>query len=183
PMDAAPASAHSAFPQRPVQAPRYANPYGAGGMSPGQESPEERKLLIGRGITMSGEIDSCDTLVVEGTVEASLRGARFLDVASTGVFYGAVEIDEANISGRFEGDITVNGRLTITSTGSITGTISYKEMAMEAGAIIDGKISPLGATAGAREEKAGASRKVVKSVGARDGERDANQLPLSSAAA
>ncbi len=102
-----------------------------------------RKLVIGEGITMSGEIEACDHLVVEGTVEASLKGASVLDVSQSGMFFGAVEINEATIAGRFEGDLVVNGRLTVRATGTITGTISYKELAVEAGATIDGKINPM----------------------------------------
>ncbi len=104
-----------------------------------------RRLVVGEGITMSGEIESCDTLIVEGTVEAALKGASILDIAESGVFYGTVEIDECVIAGRFEGDITVHGRLSLKASGSITGSISYKELAVEAGATIDGKMSPLNA--------------------------------------
>lgn len=107
--------------------------------------PNSRRLIIGQGITMSGEIESCDLLVVEGTVEAALKGASILEIAESGMFYGTVEINEATIAGKFEGDLTVNGRLTVRSTGSITGAISYKELAVDAGAMIDGKITPLGA--------------------------------------
>lgn len=113
----------------------------------------DRRLVIGAGITMSGEIEQCDNLIVEGTVEASLRGASILDITETGVFYGSVEIEEAVVAGRFEGDITVNGRLTVTSSGSITGTIVYGELSVEAGASIDGRMSPLAAAASTGAEK------------------------------
>jgi len=104
-----------------------------------------RKLYIGQGITLSGEIESCDHLVVEGTVEAALKGASVLEIAEAGAYFGTVDIDEATIAGRFEGDLTVRGRLTIKASGSITGAISYKELAVEAGATLDGKITPLDA--------------------------------------
>ncbi len=103
----------------------------------------DRLLTIGRGINMSGEIDACDHLVVEGTVEAALKGAKVLEIAESGTFYGTVEIEEATIAGRFEGDITVNGRLTIRASGAITGSIAYRELEIEAGAILDGKVTPL----------------------------------------
>lgn len=108
-------------------------------------STSDRRLTIGSGITMSGEIESCDYLLVEGTVEAALKGANVLDIAESGTFYGTVEIDEATIAGRFEGDITVHGRLTISATGTVTGSIAYKELEIEAGAVIDGKLTPLSA--------------------------------------
>ncbi len=102
-----------------------------------------RKLIVGEGINLSGEIEACDHLIVEGKVEATLKGASVLDIAESGVFYGTVEIEEATIAGRFEGDLTVAGRLTIKSTGSITGAIAYRELAVEAGATVDGKIGPI----------------------------------------
>ena len=119
--------------------------YSQFGSSSTDARSSSRRLVVGEGITMSGEIESCDTLIVEGTVEAALKGASILDIAESGVFYGTVEIDECVIAGRFEGDITVHGRLTLKASGSITGSISYKELAVEAGATIDGKMSPLNA--------------------------------------
>ncbi len=106
-------------------------------------SGSDRTLTIGRGINMSGEIDSCDHLMVEGTVEAALKGAKLLEIAESGTFYGTVEIEEATIAGRFEGDITVNGRLTLKSSGVITGSIAYRELEVEAGAVLDGRMTPL----------------------------------------
>lgn len=106
-------------------------------------SSADRTLTIGRGINMSGEIDACDHLVVEGTVEAALKGAKVLEIAESGTFYGTVEIEEATIAGRFEGDITVNGRLTIRASGAITGSIAYRELEVEAGAMLDGRMTPL----------------------------------------
>lgn len=102
----------------------------------------ERRLTIGGGITMSGEIESCDYLLVEGTVEAALKGARILEIAESGTFYGTVEIQEATIAGRFEGDITVYGRLTLAATAVITGSITYRELEVETGAVIDGRLTP-----------------------------------------
>ena len=123
---------------------------------------ERNKLTIGRGIAISGEIDACDHLTVEGTVEAALKGASVLDIAEGGTFYGTVEIDEAVIAGRFEGDITVNGRLLIRSTGTITGSIAYKELEVESGAVIDGRLTPVGAQVEGRKQNSGKGQKQHK---------------------
>lgn len=117
-------------------------------------SSSDRRLTIGRGITLSGEIESCDYLMVEGTVEAALKGANVLEIAESGVFYGTVEINEATIAGRFEGDITVSGRLTVRAGGSINGTISYKELEVEAGGTIEGRITPAGGAGEAKKPQA-----------------------------
>ncbi|AEP10077.1 conserved hypothetical protein [Micavibrio aeruginosavorus ARL-13] len=145
------------------------NPYAAA--APGAKAgvvADGRRLVIGEGITISGEIEACDVLIVEGTIEAALKGARVLEIAESGVFYGAVEIEEATIAGRFEGDLTVNGRLTIRASGSITGAIAYKELAVEAGATLDGKVTPLSAKGEKREGKPGQARTSGKQGGQRD---------------
>lgn len=149
----------------------------------GMSAAAGRRLVIGEGITMSGEIEACENLVVEGTVEASLKGASVLEITETGAFYGTVEIDEAVVAGRFEGDIAVRGRLTVRGTGQITGSIAYKELAVEAGATLDGTISPLDA---AGKAQASAPKKTVKVSKARKvsaGQEAANELPFSGKAA
>jgi len=136
--------------QPTIARPSYAgSSYGSAGSQAQESAPlygtsaTDRTLTIGRGINMSGEIDACDHLLVEGTVEAALKGAKCLDIAESGTFYGTVEIEEATIAGRFEGDITVNGRLTLKSSGVITGSIAYRELEVEAGAVLDGRMTPL----------------------------------------
>lgn len=149
----------------------YSQPQTSGAQSQG------RRLVIGEGITMSGEIEACDTLLVEGTVEAALKGAEVLEISETGVFYGAVEIEEATIAGRFEGDITVNGKLTVLSSGAITGSIVYKELAVEAGAVIDGKISPMSAEASSSASKPAEKKSKVATKG--KSSAPANELPFA----
>ena len=121
------------------------NPAAVSTAATGSQFDSGRKLIVGQGISMSGEIEACDHLIVEGKVEAALRGAKLLDITENGTFFGTVEIEEANVAGTFEGDLTVKGRLTVKSGGSITGEISYGELAVEAGAVIDGTLRPLNA--------------------------------------
>ncbi|HYH17455.1 MAG TPA: polymer-forming cytoskeletal protein [Azospirillum sp.] len=107
---------------------------------------DQRRLIVGRDISLSGEIGSCDILVVEGTVEAKLRDGRSIEITETGLFKGSVEIDEADIGGRFEGDLSVRGRLTVRSGGKITGSIKYGELAVEAGGQLIGDVQVLSAS-------------------------------------
>ncbi|MCC6597666.1 MAG: polymer-forming cytoskeletal protein [Alphaproteobacteria bacterium] len=181
-----PMSGYQRMGQPPVRAGVNAYPgtYPGYGMKPHQSSEHgvsmgaqssDRRLTIGSGITLSGEIESCDYLLVEGTVEAALKGANVLDIAESGVFYGTVEIGEANIAGRFEGDISVQGRLTISSTGTVTGSISYKELEIEAGAVIDGRVTPLSASPSAAKKPS-----ANKAKSGKDSKPDNASSPASS---
>lgn len=174
----------STFPSRPMGAPATAptgttSSYGAP-MTSGTAT-DGRRLVIGEGINISGEIDACHHLVVEGQVEATLKGASVLDIAESGTFYGSVEITEATIAGRFEGDIKVDGRLTVRSTGVIIGSLSYRELAVETGATIEGKITPLNSKASTRGT--GAKTASSSTQTKRVSNTDNNELPFATKAA
>ena len=101
---------------------------------------ESRKLIVGREITLSGEIKSCDQLIVEGSVEANLASSREMDIAESGLFKGSASIEEAEVRGRFEGSLTVRKRLLIRATGRVSGTIRYGQIEIECGGQISGDI-------------------------------------------
>ncbi|HRQ82035.1 MAG TPA: polymer-forming cytoskeletal protein, partial [Azospirillaceae bacterium] len=100
----------------------------------------QRRLIVGRDISLAGEIASCDVLVVEGTVEAKLRDGHSVEITETGLFKGSVEIDDADIGGRFEGDLVVRNRLRVRSGGRIIGSIVYGELEVESGGRLEGSI-------------------------------------------
>ncbi len=109
------------------------------------------KLTVGPNIKLKGvEITDCDTLVVEGLVEATMN-SRVMQIAEQGAFKGSAEIDLAEIRGVFEGNLTVRERLVIHSTGRVTGTIRYGKIVIEEGGRLAGEISFGAATADARK--------------------------------
>ena len=107
------------------------------------EERKEAKLVVGPDIKMKGaEITDCDTLVVEGRMEATLD-SRVLEIAQNGVFQGTIAVDNAEINGRFEGELTVRKQLTIHGTGKVSGKIRYAKIKIEEGAELAGEISVL----------------------------------------
>jgi len=102
-----------------------------------------KRLIVGEGIRLSGEISSCDRLVVEGEVEVTLNDTLALEIASSGRFTGGCEVEEADISGIYEGDLTVRKRLFVRGSGKLTGTVRYGELELERGGQIAGNISVL----------------------------------------
>ena len=112
----------------------------AGGGLPPRRAAEMRKLIVGREISLAGEITSCDRLVVEGSVEANLANCRDIEISETGVFKGSASIEDAEIRGRFEGVLNVRRRLLIRATGRIVGTVRYGQIEIECGGQISGDI-------------------------------------------
>ena len=102
---------------------------------------KESKLVVGHDIKIKGvEISDCDTLVVEGRVEATLD-SRVLEIAEHGVFQGTIAVDHAEIRGRFEGEITVRKQLIILGTGKVSGKVRYAKIKVEEGAELAGDIA------------------------------------------
>ncbi|MFT4266769.1 MAG: polymer-forming cytoskeletal protein [Xenophilus sp.] len=99
------------------------------------------KLTVGPNIKLKGvEITDCDTLVVEGTVEATMD-SRVIQITESGAFKGSVSIDIAEIRGQFDGNLTAREKLVIHATGKVTGKIRYGKIVIEEGGQLSGEIS------------------------------------------
>ena len=109
------------------------------------------KLIVGPNIKLKGvEITDCDTLVVEGTVEATVD-SRVMQISEQGAFNGSAEIDIAEIRGNFDGTLTVREKLVIFATGKVSGKIRYGKLVVEEGGQLSGEIAG-GASAGAKAD-------------------------------
>ena len=107
-----------------------------------QDAPAQggSKLTVGPNIKLKGvEITDCDTLVVEGMVEATMD-SRLMQIAECGAFKGSACIDIAEIHGSFDGDLTVRDKLMIYATGKITGKVRYGKLVIEEGGQLSGEI-------------------------------------------
>ncbi|HEY9209199.1 MAG TPA: polymer-forming cytoskeletal protein [Acidovorax sp.] len=115
------------------------------------------KLTVGPNIKLKGvEITDCDTLVVEGTVEATMD-SRVIQIAEQGAFRGSADIDIAEIRGEFNGTLTVRDKLVVFGTGKVSGKIRYGKLVVEEGGQLSGEIE-VGTGTSARA--AGAARPV-----------------------
>lgn len=98
------------------------------------------RLIVGPNIKLKGvEITDCDTLVVEGTVEATMD-SRVIEIAEQGAFHGTAEIDVAEIHGVFDGTLVVREKLVIYGTGKVSGKIRYGKVVIEEGGELTGQI-------------------------------------------
>ena len=135
-------------PERRQEAAKPASPAEGGSAS---------KLIVGPDIKLKGvEITDCDTLVVEGRVEASMD-SRVISIAERGVFSGTVGIDLAEIHGRFEGELTARKQLIIRSTGRVSGKIRYGKITIEEGGEVSGDVSSLNSPAAIAAPKGAAA--------------------------
>jgi cytoskeletal protein CcmA (bactofilin family) len=100
----------------------------------------ESKLTVGPNIKLKGvEITDCDTLVVEGSVEATMD-SRVIQISERGSFKGSADIDVAEIRGLFDGNLTARQKLVIYATGKVTGRVRYGKIVIEEGGQLSGEV-------------------------------------------
>jgi cytoskeletal protein CcmA (bactofilin family) len=130
--------------RRPAAAPAEPARAAAPTAAPNRAAPDPKTLIVGREISLNGQITACDRLVVEGKVEAALTDSRSIEISESGVFKGNADIEEADIRGRFDGKLSVSGRLMIRSTGKVIGEIRYGQIEIELGGQVSGTIENTG---------------------------------------
>jgi cytoskeletal protein CcmA (bactofilin family) len=106
-------------------------------------------LVVGRQVSLVGEIKACRRLVVEGNVDANLQGCENIEIAETGLLQGQIVTDYAEVRGRFEGELVVKKLLSIRDKGQVSGTTTYGEIEIaRAGKIVGGVEARDGANSG-----------------------------------
>lgn len=103
------------------------------------------RLVVGKAITVTGDISSCETLVVQGTVEANVSDANTIDVAHGGLFKGDAEVDHAFIAGNFEDTLKARQTLEVAESGHVKGTIYYNNISIASGGRVEGTIDVIDA--------------------------------------
>ena len=105
---------------------------------------EGKKLVVGKAIKLTGDIDVCESLVVEGQLEANLSEAHVFEIVPGGSFKGNAEVDEVHISGLFDGTLTVHQTAVIYSGAEVKGKLRYADLVVESGAIIKADLRYIG---------------------------------------
>jgi cytoskeletal protein CcmA (bactofilin family) len=85
----------------------------------------DRTLVVGKGLVLTGEIKECDCLAVEGKVSAEIS-CKELKIAPEGLFTGTAAVINAEVIGRFEGELKVTERLVVSATGRVSGQVRYQ---------------------------------------------------------
>ena len=139
---AAPEPAAAAEPHEPAPAPSPLKDIVAP-RRPGEGGPARapgRTLVVGRDIVLTGEIATCEMLVIEGRVEGDIAETQHLEIAETGRFKGRAEVQDCVVAGACEGELTVAGLLTIRAKGRVKGDVRYVEIEIQRGGRLSGEV-------------------------------------------
>lgn len=100
--------------------------------------------LISEGCKLKGTISGDGDFLINGEVDGDCDLAGSVTVAERGLWKGSLRASTVIIAGTVEGDIAANGRVEITATARIAGTVKGEAIAVAEGAIVQGQMQTTG---------------------------------------
>jgi len=104
----------------------------------------ERNILA-KNTTLVGDLSSEGDFRIDGTLEGTLTTKGRVIIGQDGVVKGTVDCENADIEGKFSGDLKVNTMLTIKATANISGDVVIGKLSVEPGASFNATCSMKGA--------------------------------------
>ena len=113
-----------------------------------QVSVDQFSSLISGNLAMVGDLEFEEGLKVSGTVRGNISHKpgthSLLALSAEGRVEGNVSSYDALIDGTIVGDLVVEHLLELHSNARVCGNISYRQLSMENGAVVEGKLHRLG---------------------------------------
>ena len=99
------------------------------------------KTIIGKDITIEGDIRGNEHLVIDGSVKGNIEmAAHNFALGPDGRVEGEIHARNITISGRMKGNIKTPGKIEITKEADFRGDICAKSIAVENGAFFKGSV-------------------------------------------
>ncbi len=113
-----------------------------------KEKPKTAKVMernvIAKNTSIVGDIKSEGDFRIDGTLEGTLQTNGRVIIGSEGFIKGKVDATNADIEGKFSGELSVNKTLTIKATATISGDVVIGKLSVEPGATFNATCSMKG---------------------------------------
>ncbi len=97
--------------------------------------------VIGRSVTMRGELQGEQDLLLEGKVEGTLRFEQHcVTIGAHGSMTGDIFAREIHIRGELQGDMKASEQVVVHETGNVRGNVTAPQVCLENGAKLKGTI-------------------------------------------
>lgn len=104
------------------------------------KSADNNVTIINSGCSINGAIQIKGHLIIEGTLEGTIQGDSVLIEKDSRVT-ATIQVSSLSVAGIFKGEIDVTGKLTLLSTADVEATIRCRQLVVEAGARLNGKVT------------------------------------------
>jgi len=100
---------------------------------------EEIKAFLGQGAEFIGKLIFNGSVRIDGSFQGEIFGQGALVVGQGAIVKANIAVKSAYISGEVQGNIEVNEKISIHSTGKFSGDLHTPIFIMEEGAFFDGR--------------------------------------------
>ncbi len=104
------------------------------------QDKDGNQTIIGKTVTVKGDILGSEQLVVEGTVEGRISIETTVLIREGGLVKADVDANNINIAGGVVGNIVVKDKIEIVSGGYVLGDIRTPRLIVNDGASVKGTI-------------------------------------------
>jgi len=101
--------------------------------------------IIAKNTLFIGDIKSEGDFRIDGTLEGTLKTLGRVIIGVNGLIKGKVEAVNADVEGKFSGNLELTQTLTLKSTANITGDVVVGKLSVEPGSIFNATCSMKGA--------------------------------------
>lgn len=102
------------------------------------------ETVVGPSVVVEGDFSSEGNIIVKGTVSGSVHTSKLLRVEEGAKIFANVRAGSAIIAGTIRGNAKITDRLELVSTGRVAGDVDCAVLVVEAGALVNGKLSMAG---------------------------------------
>lgn len=102
---------------------------------------KEAETIIGPSIKVKGNFHGQGNIIIEGTVEGSIKTDKFLLIGDKSKINANIEAHDAKIGGEVIGNISIAGYLEIIASANISGEIKASQISIARGAKINGQLT------------------------------------------
>jgi len=96
--------------------------------------------IIGKGLTLRGEIVCQENLTIEGTIEGIITTEQLMSVGRNGHVKAEIKAHNVRIEGLVQGSIQADGKVEILSGGSFSGNLSSNRLVIQEGAVLQAEV-------------------------------------------
>jgi len=107
------------------------------------EKFKDAETIIGASIKVKGNFQGQGNIIIEGSLEGSLKTNANLFIGEKAKVIANIESKDSIINGELKGNIKTRGYLALGSQAKIFGDIQYGEISIEKGAVINGQLLAL----------------------------------------
>ena len=97
------------------------------------------KVVIGNGVKIKGEITDADEVQIDGQADVTMITDNLV-VGGSGNLKGTITSHNADVWGKLDGEVKVEGTLTVQEQGSVSGSIEYQNLQIKLGGRIIGDL-------------------------------------------